>query len=273
MSLQQFGRVKYIGWKLSFSVQGAESDTAGLQTLAMYMEQELENWKDGVDEARSQFYNLNYYTAKQLLDLRSELGKLREDPDNHRITPHALALLKSISPDVTVQLVYEAVQRLDLSESENLEDMKYDSVMSISYTHHPAELDTSDAETHFSIVSTTPSVDDNVENLSGEKLAVYVQLTEYYDYPKEIAEEAIEMFDKMEQLDYATDWCENRLSDYEFNESRAKTHSSDEKGTETNPVVQSEELSDPINSQNETYPSYDEAKHPLERMLSLEINR
>ena len=272
MSLQQFGRVKYIGWKLSFSVQGAESDTAGLQTLAMYMEQELENWKDGVDEARSQFYNLNYYTAKQLLDLRSELGKLREDPDNHRITPHALALLKSISPDVTVQLVYEAVQRLDLSESENLEDMKYESVVSISYTH-PAELDTSDAETHFSIVSTTPSVDDDVENLSGEKLAVYIQLTEYYDYPREIAEEAIEMFDKMEQLDDATDWCENRLSDYEFNESRAKTHSSDEKGTETNPMVQSEELSVPISSQNETYPSYDEAKHPFERMLSLEINR
>jgi len=206
MSLQHFGRVKYIGWKLSFPVQGAKSDTAGLQKLAMYMEQELENWKDGVDEARSQFYNLNYYTAKQLLDLRSELGRLREDPDSHTITPHALALLKSISPDVTVQFVYEAVQRLDLSESENLEeDMKYDSVVSIPYTH-PAELDTSDAETHFSIVSTTPSMDDNIKDLADKKLAVYIQLTEYYDYPKEIAEEAIEKFDTMEQLGDATDW-------------------------------------------------------------------
>ena len=250
---------------------GAERDTAGLQNLAMYMEQELENWKDGVDKARNRFYSLNYYTAKQLLDLRKELGKLREDPDC-QITAHALALLKSISPDVTVEFVCEAVKRRDQSEAENLEDTIYDSTVGVSFTH-PADLESSDAETHFSIVSTSPSVDDNIENLSGEKLSVYLKLTDYYDFPKEIAEEAIDKFDKVEQLEDAVEWCENRLSDYNTNESRSKTHSNDENGTQLDPVVQSEELPGPMNSHNETHPCLDDAKLPLERQISLEINR
>ena len=250
----------------------AESDTTGLQRLAMYMEQELENWKDGVDEARSLFYNLNYYTAKQLLDLRSELGKLREDPDCQSIAPHALALLKSISPDVTVEFVCEAVQRLDLSESDNLEDMKCDSAMSISFTH-PAELDTSDAETRsYSVVSTTPCMDDDIENLSDEKREMYVNLIECYDYPPELVDQAIEMFDKIEQLEDAAEWCENHLLAYQIDESRSKSHSSGEKGAQPDPILQSEQLPVLIDLQNETYPNLD-AKPPLERMLSLEINR
>lgn len=271
ISLQQFGRVKYIGWKLSFLINDAKSNQAGLQDLAMYMEQELEEWKDGVDKDRNQFYNLNYYTAKQLLDLRSDLRKLREDTDHHRIAPHTLSLLKSISQNVVQPLICKAIQNLDLPESENLEERNYGLTGSTSETFaHPVELETSDVSTYFSLISTTPS-DEILENLSGEKRAVYLRLTDYYDFSKEIAEQAIDKFDKMEQLQDAYEWCERR--DLEIIEPRPKAHYSDEKVTQPDPVTQSEELDIPSNSQREFDSSLDEARHPLERKLDLKIDR
>lgn len=267
ISLQQFGRVKYIGWKLSFSISDAKCEQAGLQDLAMYMEQELEQWKDGVDKDRNQFYNLNYYTAKQLLELRSDLGKLREDTDHHRIAPYTLSLLKSISAKANQQLICKAIQKPELPESEDLEEMNYGLLGSISA--HSTELETSDASTHFSLISTTPS-DDNLENLSGEKRDVYLRLTDFYDFPKELAKQAIDKFDQITQLQDAYEWCESR--DGEIAEPRSKAHRSDEKVTQPNPVVhrgdekvtqpdpvtQSEELNVPMNSQSA---SLDEACH------------
>ncbi len=78
-----------------------------LQELARRMEDELSQWKDSVKLVRQQFYELNYFNTMQLLTLRRELGKLKDS--SGIVSPGVLALLQSISADVTPKIVSTSV--------------------------------------------------------------------------------------------------------------------------------------------------------------------
>jgi len=83
-----------------------------LQQQAKDMEEELQVWEDQVQQTRQQYYELNYYTTLQLLTLRKELGRLKTSGQPHahtQINPHVLALLESISTEITSPDVWEAV--------------------------------------------------------------------------------------------------------------------------------------------------------------------
>ena len=86
-----------------------------LQQQARDMEEELQSWEEEVRQAREQYYELNYYTTLQLLTLRQELGRLKtsEQPRAHsQINPQVLALLESISTEITSPRVWEVVKNV-----------------------------------------------------------------------------------------------------------------------------------------------------------------
>ena len=88
-----------------------------LQERAREMEEDLEKWKNNVKDARNEFYELNYFTTRQLLVLSSELGKLRRDGSGHRLQAQVMALLQSISPDVSSSDVEQAVTSSDVKQA------------------------------------------------------------------------------------------------------------------------------------------------------------
>ena len=103
--------MKYTGWVLNFHCAVDMVDT--LQQQAKDMEEELQAWEDQVRQTREQYYELNYYTTLQLLTLRKELGRLKTSgqPRAHtQINPHVLALLESISTEITSPDVWEVVK-------------------------------------------------------------------------------------------------------------------------------------------------------------------
>lgn len=71
------------------------------------MEDELSKWKEIVRCRREEFYELNYYNTMQLLALRRELGKLNRG--SHTVSPNVLALLQSISSQISLQIVFGAI--------------------------------------------------------------------------------------------------------------------------------------------------------------------
>ncbi len=106
IALQQAGNVKYSGWCLKFPCKVDMVDE--LQQQARIMEGELKDWKKTVRESRDKFYELNNYTTLQLLSLREALGKLK-DSDHGPVDPTVLALLQSITPEVTASDVRDVV--------------------------------------------------------------------------------------------------------------------------------------------------------------------
>ena len=119
IALQQVGNVKYIGWSLQFRCQNHLVE--GLQQQAKEMEDELERWNGEVTEARNEFYELNYYTTRQLLVLRSELGKVKTSGPVAPLYRQAqvMALLQSISSEVTPGDVETVVQHVAIQFSED----------------------------------------------------------------------------------------------------------------------------------------------------------
>ena len=113
ISLQQVGNVKYTGWRLQVPC-GLRYIVPMLQDQAKEMEQELANWKEEVTQKRGDFYELNYFTTLQLLTLRRELGVIKSKPNAGPavITPDVLALLASISTQVTAPHVHAIVQNV-----------------------------------------------------------------------------------------------------------------------------------------------------------------
>ena len=102
--------MKYTRWVLNFHCAVDMVDT--LQQQAKDMEEELQAWEDQVRQTREQYYELNYYTTHQLLTLRKELGRLKTSgqPRAHtQINPHVLALLESISTEITSPDVVKSV--------------------------------------------------------------------------------------------------------------------------------------------------------------------
>ena len=110
MALQQYGSGDYIGWEMSFPC-ALPNVVEELQKVASKMEDDLEKWKQEIQEKRDEFYELNYYTTQQLLLLREELGRLKE-PGEDQVKPHAMALLQSISREVSADAMKRYVQEV-----------------------------------------------------------------------------------------------------------------------------------------------------------------
>ena len=110
ITLQEAGNVKYIGWSMEFNCHAISVDD--LRKQAKDMEDELELWNKEVTKTRNEFCELNYYTTRQLLVLRSELAKMKKSgpaiPQSQQA--QVIVLLQSISSKVTTKSVEDIVQ-------------------------------------------------------------------------------------------------------------------------------------------------------------------
>jgi len=88
--LQQAGHTQYMKWQLSFDC--SQYKTTDVQTLSRQMGNELRMWKEHVMSQRKKFYELNYFTAEQVLLLRKELK------NTSCVKPDVVALLHAVSP-------------------------------------------------------------------------------------------------------------------------------------------------------------------------------
>ena len=135
IKLQQAGHVQYIGWTIEFYCQSLLVKV--LQEQAKQMEVELERWNKEVVRARERFYELNYYTMRQLLVLRSELGRMKSEQALLLLTHgQVMALLESISSPITPRALAGIVQK---AASELLEDSYEETDDSMALPSTPVE--------------------------------------------------------------------------------------------------------------------------------------
>ena len=93
-----------------------------LQKQAKGMEEELERWNKELTLARKKFYELNYYTTRQLLVLRSELGRLKTGLQQSSCG-QVMALLESISSAINPRALAKVVQEVANRSVEDTEDV------------------------------------------------------------------------------------------------------------------------------------------------------
>lgn len=133
--MRRAGEVKYINACLvfrcaiydtnqseeKFNYSEAKIKISALQQYIKSLDAHLMAWKETVDTAREKYYELNYFTTLQLLQLRKELGALTHLSATHTVKPHVQMLLKSISPGVTSLVVTDSLQvaeQLELMDCE-----------------------------------------------------------------------------------------------------------------------------------------------------------
>ena len=206
ISLQQVGNVKYIGWKMEFYCH--ENLVEDLQESAKKMEEELEKWKEEVKNARNEFYELNNYTTRQLLVLRSELGKLKVPVPVSYQRAQVMALLQSISCDITpndVETVVERRKTIDREkppEGATVDTMEFSSSQQPPVPPPPTNLgeaifaavdaQTSHVEEDASVKRAVDLVKLSVGDLNTKQLESFTNLTVKYGYSEQFALKAIE---------------------------------------------------------------------------------
>ena len=96
--------------ELQFNDSFAKTRVSGLQEYTRVLDDQLVKWKKSVDTAREEYYELNYFTTLQLLELRRELGRLAQPTGATPVLkPSVLMLLKSVSPHVSSKVVSESL--------------------------------------------------------------------------------------------------------------------------------------------------------------------
>ena len=117
--------------QVQFNENKGKEHVSSLQDYIKSLEVNLRSWKENVQTARNDYYELNYFTTLQLLNLRKELGLLMRPASIHAdsVKPSVLMLLHSVSPGVTSCVVQRSVQIAtceDIAVSTTTESMSED---------------------------------------------------------------------------------------------------------------------------------------------------
>jgi hypothetical protein len=194
----------------------AKQHVAELEALAKEMEAALEGWENEVKEARRQYYELNYYTTRQLLKIRKELGLFRQNP-HRQIGPEVLALLQSISPAVTSENVHSVLM--------DLERFGIDLQAAASFTSrgmYDDEMETRDSditvspmkaippgatESDLKLSSGTDKLQAAEQALTDVQKAILTNLVEYQGYSRPLVLKAFEECDEEANEYDIQHWC------------------------------------------------------------------
>ena len=106
IKLQEAGFIDYTHFYLVCGC--SEYKKAEFDAEIADMEKNLLEWQKKVSKYRQLYPHLNYFTSQQLLDLRKELGKLKQDPNS----PASLALkqlLLSVNPNPSQSKIASAL--------------------------------------------------------------------------------------------------------------------------------------------------------------------
>ena len=161
------------------------------------MEKELKSLLDSINEQRLGFHALNYFTTQQLLQLRRELGNLRQDT-TREVTPQLYSLLSSFSLHIASNEIKNIVESvcLILNEQESIyekqESRNEDYEMQLPLT------------TEISIVTVTVepeySVNDEcvVKENSQNELKILIE---------NLSKDEEEIFDQLHDMDFSDIVC------------------------------------------------------------------
>ena len=216
----------------------AEQRVAELNVRAKEMEAALEDWENEVKESRREFYALNYYTTRQLLLLRKELGFARHNP-HKQIDPEVLALLQSISPAVTSENVHSFLTdiemvKVDLQNAASLvpqevcedemETQLSDSEMPTLEAEEPDAFDAHMAENQSKSPISTPPLSSGAvkpelteQDLTDVQKQILTDLVEYQGYHRLLVLKAFEECGEAANDYDITDWCAEN-EDLKFDE-------------------------------------------------------
>ena len=241
IDLQQAGNVQYSDWNMEFSCADNTVESTTLGRLAKEMEDELYQWKNKVKETRAHFYELNYYTTLQLSSLRKELGKLK-DPmraGGATVAPGVLALLQSISSDITARDVHDVVMNVTATLSE-----QHRASGSEAHIPHaqslPMEVGSNNIavpshQVSDSVESNQPTLKDSIlasvdtqastvlpapqltaDSLSEKQEEVYARLCDFFGFHSKLVLIAIERFGDDEYE--IENWVKENADKFEFSE-------------------------------------------------------
>ena len=208
IKLQQVGNVHYIGWRMDFGCQ--QPLIEDLQGQAKDMEDELERWNKEVTLARKRFYELNYYTTRQLLVLRGELGRLKVPGQSSKSQQwgQVMALLESISSAVTLPVLAKIVQDIAKQPLKELTEDKHsptppsesvqivrveDPMAAVSVPPLPSVNEiASRGEPSARALQRQPRAGLTQEDLTAEQQRYFTDIVEQFEYCKMTALKAIE---------------------------------------------------------------------------------
>ena len=221
------GNVQYIGWRMEFCCKRLLVDD--LQQLAKMMEHELEEWNKTVSHARDNFYELNYYTTRQLLILRSELGKIKSSGLDSRLpyVGQVMTLLKSLSSEITPPALEGVVNIIsiecnDIEEREN--SPQTDEMHPLNSTSSPAILSPHTKVVEHNIgkgdhIPRSPTISLSRETLTEKQESHCTDIIENFEFSEKTALKAIEAVDDGDWNDIVN-WIEENGEEWErkFNE-------------------------------------------------------
>ena len=214
IALQQHGSVDYVGWEIQFPCN-LPNVVDELQHVASKLEADLEQWKHEIQEQRERFYELNYYTAKQLLLLRKELGRLQKSGQNE-VKPEAMALLQSISRNVTDNEVKMCVLSVTIRKDDDVSENAKDNVESFrdtavpnftSHTSSSAIVTDPHEDKSESSKCSTPQAQRRQDELSPVQEAILFDLMENSAYKEKLILLAFDECESPMDNNTVADWC------------------------------------------------------------------
>ncbi len=234
VNLQQVGNVKYTGWILQVPCHINAQDPSNadiisdLRDQAKEMEDELSEWKKMVKEKRQDFYELNYFSTLQLLTLRKELGTIKNSERSRAVvSPNVIALLQSISTQITSDLVCDVVHGdalAPITEVIEAEDVVQDDVLHQSLNAVPLMneiIASADKQTSATNTVSHDSPNLTEEDLSLEERNIMDHIIQRLSYPKLLVLKALETYrgkgGEWDRYDIQT-WCQNNASKFVFDD-------------------------------------------------------
>ena len=221
------------------------------------MEKELKDLLDSINKQRLEFHALNYFTTQQLLQIRRELGNLKQD-STREITPSLYSLLSSFSLYITsdeikdaVEVVCSILNEQEANEQEGINE-KQESNNEAFEVQVP--LATEASITTETCVTTQPelpqynsvndehvgqenSVKELIENLSKDEEEIFEQLHDDLEYSDIVCYKAVKYAfssNSDDKLNEAMKWCLENSSQYENDAITTPSVSSDDKNVNIN---------------------------------------
>ena len=209
-----------------------------LQQTAREMNGELKQWEQTVEDARNKFYEFNYFTTVQLLDLRRELGKLKEAPSSSLkppdIGPGVLSLLHSVSPLVDVASVRSRVQLCineAMAEEQEQHATSNDADRDIAVeTRDDASCKEEEGEasnTSLDVLGDQPLSTAqptlNYDDLNDEQKKIYHNIVESSNFNEKLVLMALSRYGEDEEE--CLDWCNENEENFPAGDASSEQHS------------------------------------------------
>jgi len=178
------------------------------------MEKELSCALDLINKQRHEFHALNYFTTQQLLQIRRELGNLRQNK-SAEVPPQLLSLLTSISLQISVNDIKNIVEEVCTLFSEQAINMTEESqiVKVQSFTNSEDKMIEDGAQIEKEMGQEEEGHSKLIQDLTGDEEEIFVQLHDL-GYSEVVCYRAVkhaftstESTNNDDILDAAMEWC------------------------------------------------------------------